>query len=209
MALRNPIRPEVAASLAEAVRALELCSCAEVVVEVRSRSGSYAHADGRFGAVLAFVALIVLLFSPWAFAPVWVAIDVALVYGLGLLLARRSDSVRRLMTTERERMTQLRQVAMATFHDRGVANTEGETGVLVYLSILERHIEVLADRGVLVAVPPLEWNLIIDGVRRSRTATPETLVELIRALMPLLGTCLPVREGDRNELANEPRYVPE
>lgn len=209
MARRNPIRPEVAASLSEAVRELEGCSCAEVVVEVRSRSGSYAHSDARFAAGLAFLALLVLLFSPWPFAPVWVAIDVALAYGVGVLLARRSDSVRRLMTSDRERMTQLRQVAMGTFHDRGVANTEGETGVLVYLSILERHIEVIADRGVLVAVPPLEWNRIIDEVRRSRNATPETLVELVRALMPLLGTCLPMREGDRDELANEPRYIPE
>ncbi|MEA2488399.1 MAG: putative rane protein [Acidobacteriota bacterium] len=180
-----------------------------MVVEVRSRSGSYAQGDARFGAVLAFVALLVLLFSPWHFAAPWVAIDVVVAYGVGVLVAGRSDSVRRLMTSERERMAQVRAVSMATFHDRGVANTEGESGVLVYLSILERHIEVLADRGVLVAVPALEWNRIIDDVRRSRSATPETLVELIRALMPLLGTCLPVREGDRDELANEPRYVPE
>jgi putative membrane protein len=199
----------VAAALAEAVRELELCSCAEVVVEVRSRSGAYGQADARFGALLGFVALLVLLFAPWHFSPVWVAVDVALVYAAGVLVARRSDGVRRLMTSARERLTQVRHVSMATFHDRGVANTEGETGVLVYLSILERRIEVLADRGILTAVPPLEWNRIIDDVRRSRSATPETLVELIRALMPLLGTCLPVREGDRDELANEPRYVPE
>jgi putative membrane protein len=90
-----------------------------------------------------------------------------------------------------------------------VANTEGETGLLIYLSLLERHIEVLADRGVLLAVPPLEWNQIVGEVRAKHDATPETLVHLIRALTPLLERCLPFREGDRDELANAPRYLAE
>ncbi|HEY0140419.1 MAG TPA: hypothetical protein VGF48_05955 [Thermoanaerobaculia bacterium] len=203
------LRPDVATELADVVRELELRSCAEVAVEVRSRSGSYSHADGRFAALLAFLTLIVLLFSPWSFAPLWVVIDVAAAYVIGHFAARKSDAVRRLVTTERERLEQVRSAAMATFHDRGVANTEGESGVLIYLSLLERHIEVLADRGVLLAVPPLEWNRIIGEVRAAHDATPETLVHLIRALTPLLESCLPVREGDRDELANVPRYVHE
>lgn len=203
------LRPDVANELADVVRELELRSCAEVAVEVRSRSGSYAHADARFAALLAFLALIVLLFSPWHFAPAWVLIDVAIAYAVGHFAARKSDAVRRLVTTEGERLAAVRNAAMAAFHDRGVANTEGESGVLVYLSLLERQIEVLADRGVLVAVPALEWNRIIGEVRAAHDATPETLVHLIRALMPLLATCLPYREGDRDELANAPRYVPE
>jgi putative membrane protein len=200
------IDPAVAAALTEAVRDLELCSCAEVVVEVRSRSGSYAHADARFSSVIAFVALLVLLFSPWPFQPMWVAFDVAAAWAFGLFASRKSDTVRHLMTTKRERVAQARLVAAAVFHERGVANTTSESGVLVYLSLLEKHVELLADRGVLEAVPPLEWNRVVETAR-TRHASVETLLDVVRGLTPLLGRCLPVHEGDVDELDNVPRFV--
>ncbi len=195
--------PAVTASITEAIHALELCSCAEVVVEVRARSGSYAHADARFASLIAFIALLVLLFSPWAFAPVWVAIDVAIVWVVTLFV--RSDGARRLMTTRKERETQVRNAAAAAFHDRGVANTSEETGVLVYLSVMERRIELLADRGILEALPSLEWNRLAAEAR-GRNATPETLADVVRALTPLLERHLPVRAGDVDELCNVPRF---
>ena len=200
--------PAVTQAISEAVHELERCSCAEVVVEIRARSGSYAHAHARFASLLAFVALLVLLFSPWPFAPMWVAVDVAVVWLAGLFAAQRSAAVRRLMTTENDRAERVRLTAASVFHDRGIANTEGETGVLVYLSLLERRTELLADRGILEAVPALEWNRIVAEAR-ARRATPETLVEVVRALTPLLERHLPIREGDRDELCNVPRFVTE
>ncbi|HYI12544.1 MAG TPA: hypothetical protein VEK57_26060 [Thermoanaerobaculia bacterium] len=204
--MAKQIDPKIIEALTEAVREVERCSCAEIVVEIRSRSGSYGHADARFASLLAFVALLVLLFSPWPFAAGWVALDVALVWVVGLYSARKFDSARRLMTTERERVNRARMVASSVFHDRGVANTKDETGVLVYLSTLEGHIELLADRGVLQAVPSLEWNQLAEKARRHHV-TPETLLELVRALTPLLEKHLPVRDGDVDELCNVPRFL--
>lgn len=195
--------PAVEKAITEAIRELEACSCAEVVVEIRARSGSYAHAYARFASLVAFVALIVLLFSPWTFAPAWVAIDVAIVWIAALFV--RSDGARRLMTSRKERDAQVRTAAAAAFHDRGVANTSGETGVLIYLSAMERRLELLADRGVLESVPSLEWNRIADDAR-ARNATPEMLADVVRALTPLLERHLPVREGDVDELCNVPRF---
>jgi len=196
------------AAISDAVHELEGCSCAEIVVEIRSRSGSYAHADARFASGLAFLALLVLLFSPWTFGAGWVVIDVALSWGIGWFIASRSDFVRRLMTSEGERKAQVHLVASSVFHDRGVANTQEETGVLVYLSLLEQRMELLADRGVLKAVPSLDWNQII-AIVRARRASTETMLETLRALMPLLERHLPIREGDVDELCNVPRFVTE
>ena len=203
--MSKQIPKEAAAALTDAVRELEACSCAEVVVEVRSRSGSYAHADARFAALLAFLALIVLLFSPWPFAPIRVVIDVTIAYLLGFLIARRSDSVRRLMTSERERAAQVRTVASSVIFERGVANTDNESGVVIYHGMLERRIEILADRGVLLAVPALEWNALIAAAR-AKSVDLNALVDIVRALRPLLEQHFPLREGDRDELANAPRF---
>jgi uncharacterized membrane protein len=207
--LPKQIPPETAAALTDAVRELEARSCAEVVIEIRGRSGSYSHADARFAALVAFVALFVLLFSPWPFAPVWVVIDTLIAYFIGLFAARRSDSVRRLMTSERERATQVRTVASSVFFERGVANTDRESGVVVYHGLLERRIEILADRGVLLAVPALEWNEILAAARATRTGDAKGLVAILGALQALLECHLPRLENDRDELANAPRFAEE
>ncbi len=196
--------PAVEKAITDAIRELERCSCAEVVVEIRARSGSYAHADARFASLVAFVALEFLLFSPWAFAPHWVAIDVAIVWFAMLLL--RSDRARKWMTSRREREAQVRAAAAAAFHDRGVANTSGETGVLIYLSAMERRLELLADRGVLESVPSMEWNRIVAEAR-AKHATPERLAHVVDSLKPLLERHLPVREGDVDELCDVPRFT--
>ena len=197
--------PAVTSSLAEAVRRVEDCSCAELVVEVRARSGSYAQADARFAALFAFIVLLVTLFSAWSFGPVLVAVDVALAYGIGLVLAARSDLVRRLMTTSRERAERVRIHAAAAFVERGIANTSLESGVLLYLSLMERQIDIIADRGVLNAVPSLEWNQLLVKAKRSE-ASLDTLLEVVRLLEPLLGSHLPASSGDRDELPNAPRF---
>lgn len=202
------IDPKITAAITDAVHKLEQCSCAEVVIEVRARSGSYAHADARFASLVAFVALLVLLFSPWPFQPMWVAIDVAVVWFAGVFTARRSNGARRLMTTERERETQVRVLAASVFHDRGVAHTARETGVLVYLSMMERRLELLADRGVLESLPTLEWNRLVASARGGESTT-ETLLEVIRELTPLLERYMPIGEGDQDELCNVPRFVSE
>jgi putative membrane protein len=202
------IDPAIVTSVAEAVAAVEVSSCAELVVEVRARSGSYAHADARFAGVIAFSTLLFVLLSPWSFAPFWVAPDVLIAYGIGLLIARSSPAIRRWMTTARDRETKVQTNARAVFVERGVANTQRETGLLVYMSMVERRIEVIADRGVLDAVPALEWNQLLEKLR-SRAASPKMLVDVLRVLEPLLIRYLPARAGDRNELSNELRFVTE
>ncbi|HEY8133674.1 MAG TPA: hypothetical protein VII12_17480, partial [Thermoanaerobaculia bacterium] len=129
-------------------------------------------------------------------------------YAIGLLLSRSSNAIRRAMTTRRDRETRVRTGAAASFFERGVANTSHETGLLVFLSLLERRIELIADRGVLDAVPVLAWNQIVESAR-ARKATTATLLELLRALEPLVQRHMPVRARDRDELSNEVRFARE
>src|SRR5215210_1205943 len=89
--------------LAECVREIEKETDAELVIVVRARSGSYRHVDFLVGAVVAYAGLLFLLFSPWTFAHYWVAVEVALLFAVGFYISSRSDALRRLMTTKKER----------------------------------------------------------------------------------------------------------
>jgi putative membrane protein len=193
--------------LADCVREIEAQTDAEIVIAVRARSGDYRHADYLFGFILSFAGLLFLLFAPFDFQHYWVAIDVLLLFALGALLCSRSNALRRLLTTEDYRADSVRTGAAAMFYDAGIANTDAEMGVLIYLSLLERRLELIADRGVLKAAPPLEWNERVYELHRAgRIPQLDTLRQRIQELGALLAEHLPPTGENPNELPDMPRF---
>ena len=193
--------------LADCVREIEKQTDAEIVIVVRARSGSYRHADYLAGTGLAFATLLFMLFSPLDFHHYWVAVDVALLFAVGAYISSRSNTIRRLLTTKKFRAEAVRQGAAAMFYEAGIANTMAEMGVLIYLSLLERRLELIADRGVLKAAPPLEWNERVYELHRAgRVPKLETLTKAIRDLGALLAQSLPPTGENPNELPDMPRF---
>ena len=125
-------------SLSDCVAEIEKHTDAELVIFVRARSGSYAHADYLAAALLAFFGLLFLLFSPIDFHQIWVAIDVALLFVLGAFLSAKTRGIRRLLTSNKFREQAVRTGAAAMFYEAGIANTKARLVVFVYLSLLER-----------------------------------------------------------------------
>lgn len=193
--------------LADCVREIESQTDAEIVIAVRARSGSYLHADYLCGFIVSFVGLLFLLFAPFEFQHYWVAIDVVLLFALGAYVCSRSSSLRRLLTTKEYRARAVRTGAAAMFYEAGIANTDAEMGVLIYLSLLEQRLELIADRGVLKAAPPLEWNERVYELHRAgRIPQLETLRQEIRELGRLLARHLPPTGENPNELPDMPRF---
>ncbi|MFN2514754.1 MAG: TPM domain-containing protein [Pyrinomonadaceae bacterium] len=194
-------------TLTNCVREIETTSDAELVLMVRARSGTYRHADYLFGSFLAFISLLFLLFSPFDFHQYWVAIDVGLFFLLGASISSRSNSLRRLVTSRKFRSEAVRSGAAAMFYEAGIANTTAEMGVLIYLSVLERRLEVIADRGILKCVPALEWNQVLFELHRAgRKPEPQTMLKGLRDLGALLTKHLPATGENPNQLPDVPRF---
>jgi putative membrane protein len=193
-------------SLAQAVRDIEKNSDAEIVIVVRGRSGTYRHADYLCGAIAAFVGLIFVLFSPFEFHTYWVPIDVAALGVLGAFVSSRSDLLRRTLTSRDFRAKAARTGAAAMFYEAGIANTSAENGLLIYLSLLERRLEVIADRGILKAIPALKWNNSVFELKRlGRSPEPEALLKALQDLGYLLAEHMPATGENPNELPDGPR----
>src|SRR2546425_9173589 len=110
-------------ALAQAVRDIERNTDAEIVIVVRGRSGPYRHADYLCGALVAFVGLLFVLFSPFDFHTYWVPLDVLVLFTIGVFLSSRSWAIRRLLTTKRFQANAARAGAAAMFYEAGIANT--------------------------------------------------------------------------------------
>ena len=194
-------------SIFQCVKEIESGTDAEVVIVVRARSGSYRHADYLFGALFAFAGLLFLLFLPVDFHTYWVPIDIAVLFALGVYFSAWSSTLRRLLTSKKFRKGAARAGAAAMFYEAGIANTNAEMGVLIYLSLLERRLELIADRGVLKAVPSLEWNQRLSELNQvGRQPDPQSFLKALRNFGSLLAQHIPATGENPNELPDMPRF---
>lgn len=192
-------------AIGAAVREIEAGTNAEVVVAVRGRSGTYRHADYLFGALVAFIGLLFVLFSRFEFHTFWIPFDVIALFVAGAFVSSRGDWLRRVLTTKTFRAKAARAGAAAMFYEAGIANTSAENGLLIYLSLLERRMEIIADRGILKAVPALRWNHAVFELKRvADDPDPDKLIKAMRELGDLLAEHLPPTGENPNELADGP-----
>lgn len=101
-----------------------------------------------------------------------------------------------------------RQRAAKLFGELGVWDTEERCGVLVYLLLAERAIEVVADRGITRVVPPAQWQALVAELSAQLRARQREagLLAAIDTLDALLRRHFPAGTGARNpnELPDEP-----
>lgn len=174
-----------------AIESVEAASSVEVVVAFRQRSARYLHAHAIVGFIVAAMALSTMLFVDHAFSSLSIAFD---PFAVGLLAAVATDQVApliRLLSPHRANV--VRQAARATFVERGVHNTRGRTGLLVYISWLERTLVVVPDSGIPC---PLDEAALNAAMRDGGAAVAAKL----ESLGALLGQHCPHQPDDVNEL---------
>ena len=206
MATRDFFLPDAKARVTRAIEAIEKQTAAEIVVTVRRRSGRYRDTNYMVGLALAMVVLLVLLFHPYPFATDTMPIDVLLGFAVGTLVSANAAPLRRLLTSRARMRENVRSAARAAFFEQGVSATTGRTGVLVFVSMFERHVEVVSDRGVASADLGATWSAAVTTLERvlSTRADFDAFVAALEALAPPLARALPVRADDVDELPNEP-----
>jgi uncharacterized membrane protein len=99
-----------------------------------------------------------------------------------------------------------RQRAVTMFGKLRVWDTEHNNGVLIYLLLAERAIEIVADRGLTRRVPQATWDGLVAGMREKFRAGcfEEGLMQAVEAVDLLLRRHFPLAEGEHNpnELPN-------
>ena len=99
-----------------------------------------------------------------------------------------------------------RERAIDVFSQLRVWDTEHNNGVLIYLLLADRDVEIVADRGIDAKVGPLEWEGICREMEAAfRQADYEGgVVGGIREVTRHLAEHFPPLGDDRNELPDKP-----
>jgi len=194
-----------------AVAAAEAASGAEIVPVLVAASDRYAVADWRAAACGSWIGVATLVVfawrDPWSSGAAWRPLAAALLGALGGFLAARIPALRRWLAGTLALDRAVEAGARAAFVGHAVFRTRDATGILLYVSLFERQVRVIADEGVYRAVAPEVWSRVAAEVAgRMKQAPPaEALLAAVGAAGKLVAEFGPRRRSDdRDELPDEP-----
>lgn len=192
-------------ALSRAVQTVEAASRVEVVVAVRPESLPPHQAYALAPPIFAVLGLLFLVESPWPFSNFALWADTALFAWLGFGLCKWFPAFGRLFILPSARRQAVEQAAYKEWFERGVTQTRERTGLLLFISQRERGAKVLCDSGIHSCVVAHELAARVTQLERvaESAADGDTLARALEELAPWLATCLPRRDDDINELADE------
>ncbi len=198
------VPPDARLRIEGAIAEVERRTAGEVVVVVVAASGDYAQVPWRLGVLLAAVALLGLPLVAGAvpLSLLFAAQLAALAAGLAL---GRIPSVKHHLVSDAVQDARVAERARRSFAERGLARTGARTGILLFVSLLERNVVVLADEGIHRVLGPGErWEdvteLVLAGLREGRGA--EGLEAAVRRCGEILAAHVPAALENRDELRN-------
>jgi len=177
----------------------------EIVVMVVDRSDRYVEAEILGGVLVAsLISLILTLLyfhgTVWSYVP----LSFLLFFPCRLLFIRM-EALKRLLIGVRRKEEAVRLRAEQAFFEKGLYKTKKNTGVLFFLSLLERKIWILADKGIYEKMDQETLNRFADevsrGIKEGRAC--EVLSQAIQGIGVLLSRHFPIAPDDTDELPDE------
>lgn len=112
--------------------------------------------------------------------------------------------LKRLFISQREIDEEVEEAAVNAFFRKGLYRTRDANGVLLFISVFEHKVWLLADKGIHEKVSPEDWNQLVGrvtrGIREGRRT--EAICNAIQDIGDLLQAHFPIKPDDTNELNN-------
>lgn len=104
------------------------------------------------------------------------------------------------------RDTPVRACAAKVFAETGVWDTQENSGILIYVQLVDHRVEILADRGIAHSVPQAEWDAICHSMEAAfqRKDYRSGALEAIAQAGDLLAKHFPAHQHNDNELPDRP-----
>jgi putative membrane protein len=198
-------RPDLDA-VTEAVRQAELKSSGELAVQLASRSHRWMLEriiDTVLFGIAIFVIAMFLLKPDWGMyynlsqAALYGLIGFVLFWFLWPFILKREKRCNKIVWKR----------ALKLFAQ--LEPTGGQTGVLIFMSLEENQVALVADKKIAEKVSPDYWDkqhaVIARAMRKGQHA--EGLIQAINEIGAELGRHFPRRDDDINELPDAPRIL--
>lgn len=190
--------------LVKCVMDVEKKTSGEIVPVIASSSYDYpraSHLGGLLLGVLSAVCIAMLLDRE----DMWVFL--ALFLAAYLLFSRLLSAIPELkmpFITKREMREEVEEAALTSFFVNGLHRTRDLTGIIIYVSVYERQVQILADKGINDKVNPAVWDEVVadisKGIKEGKAG--EALCRGVKRCGELITENFPVKHDDTDELPN-------
>jgi putative membrane protein len=162
MVISSAIPEEARAKIHAAIADAETRTHARFVVSVVTASDRYLMIPLLWGALAALLAGgVMAIFWPALTLGTAYMIEAAIAIAVSLLLEWRPLRLR--AVPRRMKRTHAHDLAHREFAARVLAHPDHHGGLLLFVSLGERHVQLIADQALHARVGETEWNRIVSG----------------------------------------------
>ncbi|WP_321313085.1 TPM domain-containing protein [Halarcobacter sp.] len=187
----------------EEIKTLETKSSAELVAVITKYSSSYRFETLVFSLLISVFISIILLFAD---------IDTIKFFQIQVLsffaLFFLTSSFKKILLTFLPKKYKYEKAsinAKKEFYNLGIKDTKTKLGIMFYVSIEEKYVEIITDTGIKSKISDNYWQDIVNefikdvknnqfsiGYKKAIKECSETLIK-----------SFPIQDNDKNELSNE------
>lgn len=190
----------------KAVEALEKVTTGEMVCVIAQSSARYVMFPLFWAALLALLspALNPVLAAVFPHAGYAVNFEIQSGVFVGLAALFLLTPLRHRLTPAAVRLGNCRRYAFEQFFVQRLNETNKRSGVMIFVSIDEHYVELIADRGINDKVQPGVWsgivNALVEDIRAGRVH--EGYLKAVTSCREILERHFPEVKDDVNELAD-------
>jgi putative membrane protein len=205
--MNNFLNEKSLTKLEDTVTEVEKSTSAEIVIAIARFSESYRDVPIIFGFILSMLTLIFILFSPFDIHTWFVMPFVVITYFVGYIICTKIELFMRLFTREERRREQVKRAAKIAFFEESVSATKDRTGILFYLSLFEKRVEILSDLGIDGKISKDKWNSLTIELNKALCGQKplEDFSDKLATCISFLSVSFPPGEENPDEIMNRPR----
>lgn len=200
---------EFKTKLAKQIADIEINSNTEIVVLIREVSGNYNDIYLIIGLLISLTTFTFFMFSPFIFGDYLIYMGTLLAFFVGLALAFIIKPLSRPFINTKRKERNVEIMARASFQKGGIHHTLRKTGLLVYISVFEERAMLIADKGIISAVPKDEMNILesqFNNIFKEKSIDTAILNQVNQLKEPFSKYIPPVAD-DINELDDSMEIV--
>jgi len=209
--------------ISQAVKDAESKTAAEIIPVAATSSGRYDRAEDIIGLVIGIIVMVnVLAFAPkydgstaiasWSdslleqapFNLFLIALIIA-GFAIGAAVANRIGWLKKLFTPSSEMKDEVINKASQIFYDQRVHHTSADSGLLIFISFLEKRAVIFTDekieKGLGAETIESLCDKLTDSLRQKKSPS-DSMIEIIEEAGTLLAELLPRDNADENELSD-------
>jgi putative membrane protein len=190
------------ARIIEAIRLAETGTSGEIYCVLTQASSSYRAYPFAWSAAAALLVPLPLIYlTNWPALTIYAVQLVIFLASLGLFTRA---GLRYRIVPRQAKFARAHHEARRQFAAHGLAHTALRTGVLIFVSVADRYVEIVADAGIAQKVPASVWDDAVASLTSQIAAgrAADGLVATIEQCATQLATHFPPGAINRNELPN-------